>query len=130
MISKDPYNELVRDCFSDPKHAGDLTNEHQITGVATGAESATGDRLTVTVGIDDGLISVARFRADACPHLIAAAELTCMDLEYQTIGELRDFDPHEIMRRLSVPPEKIGKILVLEDVLATLAQKFELSIQE
>jgi hypothetical protein len=34
------------------------------------------------------------------------------------------------MRRLSVPPEKIGKILVLEDVLTTLAQQIEQSIQE
>ncbi|MDE0754856.1 MAG: iron-sulfur cluster assembly scaffold protein [Woeseiaceae bacterium] len=130
MMPNDPYNQLVRDCFSDPQHAGDLTNEYQITSAATVAESVAGDRLTVTVGIDDGLIVAARFRADACPHLIAAAELACTDLENQTIGGLRDFDSHKIMRRLSVPPEKIGKILVLEDVLTTLAQQIEQSIQE
>lgn len=126
----DPYNELVRDGCNDPKHAGDLTCEYQITSASTAAESVTGDRLTVAVGIDDGLIVAARFRADACPHLIAATEVACEDLEQQAVEGLRAFDPHEIMRRLSVPPEKIGKILMLEDVLLTLAQQIEHSTQE
>lgn len=126
-MTNDPYNELVRDCFSSPAHAGDLTSDYQITSVATVSDSAAKDRLTVAVGSNDGLIESARFRADACPHLIAAAEIACADLEQQPVSGLRNFDPHEIMRRLSVPPEKIGKILVLEDVLHTLARQIEQS---
>ena len=129
-MSADPYSERVRRMFDDPRHAGDLVGDYQYSEVAKTDGSATGDSLTIAVGANDGLIVAARFRADACPHLIAAAEVACTDLENQAINDLRNFDPQEIMRRLSVPPEKIGKILVLEDVLLSLARQFEQSIQE
>jgi len=123
----DPYSECVRELFGNPRHAGDLAGDFPSQGIATAEKSVAGDHLTLAVGTEKQQIVAARFRVDGCPHLIAAAELVCRELENQGIGGLRDFDPLEIMRRLSVPPEKIGKILVLEDVLILLAQQIEQS---
>ncbi len=121
----DPYSERVRELFCELSHAGDLGGDLSPQRIVTADKSAIGERLSIAIGIEKQQIVAAKFRVDGCPHLIAAAELACRELEGQGIGGLRDFDPLEIMRRLSVPPEKIGKILLLEDVLNLLAQQIE-----
>lgn len=130
MSAIDPYNETVRDCFHNPKHAGDLRTDSPVQRVAEVAESEQGARLILAIGVEGETIAEMCFRARACPHLIAALECCCRDLERAPVSALREFDPNEIMRRLSVPREKIGKILLLEDALASLAAQIDAALRE
>ena len=76
--------------------------------------------MELSAEVSDGRLASLRFRAKGCPHLLAAAEALCRDLEGKPVTALETPFGADIMRRLSVPVEKTGRILVLEDVAAAL----------
>ena len=118
MIS-DPYSAKVRDYFGDPAHSGDLAD------AAVGYFADQGVRLRIAATVANGRITALRFRAWACPHVIAAAEAVCRQYEGREPRELEEFNTAQIMQTLSIPVEKTGRILVLEDTLRSLRQAIE-----
>jgi len=125
MTAMDPYNEDVRRCFENLAHAGDLQGDYALTLTSEAAESELGARIVLLVAISDGMIAEMRFRAWGCPHLIAAAETLCGDRENGPVSGLSAFDTNELMGRLSVPVEKTGRMLLLEDALRSLWEQHE-----
>lgn len=114
------YNEAVRKRFADPQYAGDLEGSFDGTLTADVSASEAGAHIVISAGIRDGVIAAMVFRAWGCPHLIAAADLACEQLQGQAAGRLEDRDLADITRELAVPAEKAGRILLLEDALAKL----------
>lgn len=117
-MSGDPYSPAVRDCFANTGHAGDLD------GAVRVEIDGQGIRLRLAGTHEDGQILALRFRAWGCPHLIAACESFCADYEGQPVAGLGAFEAANIMRKLSVPVEKTGRILVLEDAVRSLGRSF------
>ncbi len=115
-MSDDPYNALVREYFANTAHAGDLR------GGATAYIDDQGIRLRLSATEDEGRIQSLRFRAWGCPHVIAACEWFCSHFEGEPGESLSEFRAADIMRDLSVPVEKTGRILVLEDAVRSLAR--------
>lgn len=124
MTLGEPYNDIVRACFENPDHAGDLQCDYRQSLVADVSESDRGARIVLSIGITDGTIAEMRFRARACPHLIAASETLCSERENGPVGALREFDKNALMKQLSVPVEKTGKLLLLEDALKSLWEQY------
>lgn len=123
MSPAEPYNDEVRACFLNPIHAGDLNRSYDTVLSADVAEAGSDVRLVMAAGLEDGKIVALRFRASACPHLIAAAELLCRDFEGSTPEELARVDVNKLVARLSVPLVKTGRILLLEDAVRALTGK-------
>ena len=117
-MSSDPYSPMVRDYFSKTPHAGDLA------GAVTVEIAEQGICLRFAATMEDGRIRALRFRAWGCPHVIAACECFCVDYEGRPVQSLSGFQASDIMRNLSVPVEKTGRILVLEDAVRTLGRAF------
>lgn len=115
-MTHDPYSEAVRQRFAAPAHAGTLPD-----GVAV-LEAAQGVRLELSARLENGRIGTLRFRAWACPHLIAAAEVFCENLEGADVAQLEEFTGGPISELLDVPVEKTGRILVLEDTVRSLGR--------
>ena len=113
-MSNDPYSGLVRDYFAHAAHAGDLE------GAVVAEIAEHGVHLRLAAAVDDGNIEALRFRAWGCPHVIAGCEYFCAEYEGKPVSTLGDFHASNIMRNLSVPVEKTGRILVLEDVVRLL----------
>lgn len=120
----EPYNEVVRDCFENPGHAGDLKGEYAQVLTAEAAESERGARIVLSAGIADGMIAEMFFRVWGCPHIIAAAETLCRDRQNGPVAGLSAIDTNGMMEKLSVPTEKTGKILLLEDALKSLWEQY------
>jgi len=114
------YNEAVRRHFADPQHTGDLQEDYEQTLVADVSESLSGAHIVMSAGIRGGTIARMAYRVRGCPHLIAALELVCTTLQGQPLARLENFDSADITQELSIPAEKTGRILLLEDALATL----------
>lgn len=114
------YNEALRRRFADPQHAGDLRAAYERTLNAEVSDSDKGAHLVMAAGIRDDSIAEITFRAWGCPHLIAALEAVCEHLEGQPAASLENCDLADITQELSVPAEKMGRILLVEDALATL----------
>jgi NifU-like protein involved in Fe-S cluster formation len=121
MAAADPYNTLVRACFGNPEHAGDLGRGYAAHAQADVSDPGSGARLQFFAGIEDGRISALRFRAWGCPHLLAAAELFCREQEGRELASAAAVDLKEIMARLAVPAAKTGRLLLIEDAARMLA---------
>ncbi len=116
-MTADPYSARVRDYFASPAHAGTL-----VAGEAVRVENQD-VRLLLAAATDGGRVATMRFKAWGCPHTIAAAEAACAALEGQPVAALLDFSARDLMEELSVPVEKTGRILVLEDAVRSLGQR-------
>ncbi len=114
------YNEVVRRHFTDPQHAGDLQRQYDTMLNADVADSDRGVHIVIKAGIRAGIIGEMAFRVWGCPHLIAALELVCERLVEQPVASLENYDLADITQELCIPAEKMGRILLLEDALATL----------
>lgn len=113
-MSTEPYSDDVRRLFAAPAHAGVLD-----PGVSVRVD-AQGVRIELSGRADDGRLAALRFRAWGCPHLIAAAEAFCGAFEGLEVAELETFTGTPISEKLGVPVQKTGRILVLEDAVASL----------
>ena len=114
------YNEIVRRHFADPRHAGELRGEFERTLIADVSDSDKGAHVVMAAGVCDDIIAGMAFRVWGCPHLIAALELACNLLVSEPAASLENYELADITQELSVPAEKTGRILLLEDALTTL----------
>jgi len=119
------YNPRVRACFNTPHHAGDGQEVVGRLYEARAAESGAGVFLTLSAVTDSGVLASLRFRAFACPHLIAAAEVCCERFEGGPVNQLGDLDVPHLMEALGVPIEKTGRILLLEDAIRSLRSQID-----
>jgi len=117
-MSADPYSARVRELFAAPAHAGELEG-----GLAVSVADQ-GIRLQLSATGADGDVSAMRFKAWGCPHVIAAAEAVCQALEGRRTGDLDSYTVADVMQNLPVPVEKTGRILVIEDAVRSLGQRF------
>ena len=111
-----PYSATVRGLFADLEHAGDFE------GATLARIDDQGVRIQLAAGHENGLLRTLRFRAWGCPHLLAACEAFCAEYEGRPASDLGDFTVTEILRNLSIPVEKTGRILVLEDAVRSLGR--------
>ena len=118
MPRADPYNTLVRSSFANPVHAGDLAEDY--TEIARASSGKVGDCVELAAGLRDGVLESVRFRTFGCPHLIALCEQACAALQGRQSRSLTTPDMSELSRRLELPVEKSGLVILLEDALAEL----------
>ncbi len=115
-MSGDPYSAAVRELFLNAAHGGDLPD------AAVVDSEGQGIRLRLAARHADGRIEALHFRAYACPHVIAACEAFCRGWEGRPVADLGSFAATDIIDDLSVPVEKTGRILVLEDAVRALGR--------
>ena len=115
-MSGDPYSAAVRELFLNAVHGGDLPDADVVN------LEGPGIRLQLAACHADGRIEALRFRAYACPHVIAACEAFCRGWEGRPVADLGGFAATDIIGDLSVPVEKTGRILVLEDAVRALGR--------
>jgi NifU-like protein involved in Fe-S cluster formation len=113
----EPLGETALRLFRAPAHAG-----HGGPGWTTGAarEPLSGTELRWHWRVADGRIREARYEARGCPHVIAAAELAAVSLEGQPAAGPR-LDIAAISRAIDAPPDKLGRLLLLEDAMCATA---------
>lgn len=110
----DPYNARVRALFTHTAHAGTLDGAQPV------AVDDQGVRLELSATVDMGAVASLRFRAWGCPHVIAAAEAACAEIEGCPVSDLEIFTVADLMQSLAVPAEKSARILVIEDAVRLL----------
>jgi len=72
---------------------------------------------------DAAVINGLGYRVYGCPHLVAACEQLRQDLEGAELIRAEQLEPMEIMASLGIPPEKAGKILLLQDALVACCRE-------
>jgi NifU-like protein involved in Fe-S cluster formation len=108
---------LVRELFERLPHAGDLAPG---PGALVHGEAMALDRgawVRFGARIEDGRVADCAFRAWGCPHTLAAAALVASRMQGQRIDGEAAFDARCLAVELDAPPEKLGRLLVVEDAL-------------
>lgn len=118
----EPYSKKVRAYFVNPVHAGSLRRSYSRV-VYAAADDRQGNAIELAAGTDGKTVQELRFRAIACPHLIAAAEYFCERFEGRAAASLQEFDPWETVRDLQIPLTRMGRILLLQDAIQLLRRK-------
>jgi hypothetical protein len=123
----DPLGPAVRALFADLRHAGDappgaargdaagagVAAERMVSGEAGREQRGTRVRFMLRLA-GERLLQV-RYRAYGCPYTLAACEWLAQRLE--STGRTSIGGPADWARDLSVPPAKLGRLLVVEDAL-------------
>jgi len=86
-----------------------------LVGEAGGPGQETWVRFHLTIA--DGIVKAARFKAYGCPHTLAVADWLTRRLPGRLRAEGPPGTPAEWAAELSVPVEKLGRLLVVEDAL-------------
>jgi NifU-like protein involved in Fe-S cluster formation len=107
------YSESVRTLFRSLAHAGVIAGPRI-------EMSRGGMHIELSAAITGRRLTALRFRAFACPHLMAAAETFCEEFEGRMIEDLRQYSASQAIARLGIPLEKTGRILLLEDAIMAL----------
>lgn len=116
----EPYSAPVVEHFARPCNVGRFaTASHVIEGAA--GDVAQGVRFVLSASIADEQIGELRFESYGCPHCIAAGSWLTQRLRGATRSELDHWTWREAADALDVPPEKRGRLLILEDAVRALA---------
>lgn len=115
------YAPVVVDHFRAPRNAGCLeAGEGVIRGVA--GSVAQGTQFVLSARVVGDRIEAVRFEAYGCPHCIAAGSWLTERLVGLTEAELRQWRWRAADEALKFPPEKRGRLLILEDAVRALSE--------
>jgi NifU-like protein involved in Fe-S cluster formation len=109
------YSDLTRRYFEATPAVGEL----QPSGAFAIFRGSAGQRERGTwvqfdIGVQDGQILEARFLALGCPHTIAVASWVAQNGRGALAAPLPE-PVQALSERFEVPPEKLGRLLIVED---------------
>lgn len=110
---------LVQHHFLSLVHAGVPEGEGALCCGEAGAESL-GTRVRFTLRLRAGRVAEARFQAFGCPYTLAVCDWLAGRMTGQPFSDLVPDGPLEWAQQLSVPAERLGRLLVIEDALKKL----------
>ncbi len=120
MMAGTSYSPLVRELFDRLPGSGDLAAG---AGSLVHGEAMALDRgawVRFEARIEDRRVSDCVFRAWGCPHTLAAAALVATRMHGQDVDANAPINAHDLAAELDAPPEKLGRLLVVEDALIAL----------
>ena len=120
-----PYSESVRAAFKNPQHAGEPPAGTGPRVDSSASDSDQGAQISLFAVVANNTLIAMRYRVYGCPHLIAAAQVSCERFEGGPVNELTNFSVSNLMATLGVPVEKTGRILLLEDAIRSLLERLD-----
>ena len=98
-----PYTETFKDHLANPRNAGELPDAN-----AVGEETnpVCGDRLRLSLLIQDGRIEAARFLAYGCPPTLVCGSALAEMLEGKSIEEARSLTRTDVLDAIGGLPSR------------------------
>ena len=123
-MSETPYNPVVVEHFGQPRNVGRFASADDVITASAG-DPEQGVRFDLSARVKGDRIVALRFEVYGCPHCIAAGSLLSERLQGATQEELHRWTWRETAAELEFPPEKRGRLLVLEDAVRALARQWQ-----
>src|SRR5215468_4272903 len=114
------YSEKFRDHIANPRNAGELSDANAI---AEETNPICGDRLRLSLKIEDGRIEAARFLAYGCPPTLACGSALAELIEGISLEEARALTREQIANAAGGLPRRKhhAAALAIETLQAALA---------
>jgi NifU-like protein involved in Fe-S cluster formation len=128
MAEEDPLGPRVRALFRDLAHAGDLSptaaGAAEVACTGEAGRVADGTRVRFGLRLSAARVMLVRYRAYGCPFTLATCEWLARQLTGRQLSETSAQaitaavgGPPEWAAALGVPPQRLGRLLVVEDAL-------------
>lgn len=99
-----PYSELFKDHIAHPRNAGELSDAN---AVAEETNPVCGDRLRLSLRINDGRIETARFLAYGCAPTLACGSVMTEMIEGISVDDANKLTRKQIVHALGgLSPQK------------------------
>ena len=121
MTERRDYSPLVERHFAAPRNVGRFESALDVLTARSGSEDQ-GIEILLGARIEGERITALKHLVYGCPHSIAAASWLTERLAGATLDELAQWRWREAATALDVPPEKWGRLLILEDAVRALEQ--------
>jgi len=117
-VTDQEYSADVLRLFAATPGAGAPAGPGWLRGEAREPLSAT--RVEVFLRVEGSRVADCRYRVRGCPHTVAALATVAARLRGQALAGLA-FDPRALAAELEVPPEKLGRLFVIQDAIRAAA---------
>jgi NifU-like protein involved in Fe-S cluster formation len=116
-VTEPLYNSLVRELFSGAEPASCAEQHRGQWLVGESGSVALGTWVRLKVEIQGARVMNTRFRVYGCPHTVAATAWVARQIRGRPTKELLPEGIARLCEPLEVPAEKLGRLLVIEDVV-------------
>ena len=116
--ARSPYSEAIRERWRRPRFRGTLPDA---TAVAEDVNPLCGDRVRITVRVEQGRVAAARFLGDACAICTASADVVAELSEGQPVEAVRELTAQQVRTVLGAELRR-SRLRCLTLPLAVMAQ--------
>jgi len=109
------YSEKVLDHYNNPRNVGSYKKGDPGVGVGLVGAPSCGDVLQLSIKVEDGIITDARFKTYGCGSAIASSSLVTEWVKGKTLDAALEIKNSEIAEELALPPVKIHCSILAED---------------
>lgn len=111
------YSAAVLDHYENPRNVGSFKKGDDKVGVGLVGAPSCGDVLQLSIKVQDGIITDAKFKTYGCGSAIASSSLVTEWVKGRTLAEAALIKNSEIASELALPPVKIHCSILAEDAI-------------
>ena len=116
------YSSKVMEHFRDPHNVGAVENAD---GIGKVGNPVCGDIMELTVKVDDGIITDAKFRTFGCGAAIATSSMVTELVKGKTIDEALEISNKAVVEALGgLPPVKMHCSVLAEQALKSAIEDY------
>lgn len=116
------YNKTVMDHFMNPRNMGDIP---EADGIGEVGAAACGDIMKMSLKVENGRITDARFKTFGCGSAIASSSMATELIKGRTLEEAMQFSNQEVVDALGgLPPVKIHCSVLAEEALKAALEDY------
>ena len=111
------YSAQVVDHYENPRNVGSFAKDEEGVGVGLVGAPSCGDVLQLSIKVEDGIITDARFKTYGCGSAIASSSLVTEWVKGMHIDQAAVLKNSDIAEELALPPVKIHCSILAEDAI-------------
>ena len=116
------YSEKVMDHFRNPRNVGEIENAD---GVGQVGNAKCGDIMRMTLKIDDGVITDAKFTTFGCGSAIATSSIATEMIKGKPVTEALELSTKAVVEALDgLPAHKIHCSVLAEEAIRAAVQDY------
>ena len=116
------YSEKVMDHFRNPRNVGEIENAD---GVGQVGNAKCGDIMRMTLKIDDGVITDAKFTTFGCGSAIATSSMATELIKGKPVEEALELSNQAVVEALDgLPPQKIHCSVLAEEAVRAAVKDY------
>ncbi len=109
------YNDKVMETFQNPKNVGEIEN---YDGIGTVGNATCGDIMQITIRVENGIITDAKFKTFGCAAAVATSSTATEMIKGMTLDEALTVTNKRVIEYLGgLPAQKIHCSVLAEEAI-------------